>query len=471
MKTKARQKLMLTGTCCLLALMITSCSQNWPQFRGPEYNMVARAKNLPDTWGPSENIRWSTPVDGESWTSPVVWGNKVFFTAAIPVKVAPEPERQAPPPPRPPAEAAGNAGNAQNPPPPPQSRPDPSEDLSYLQTVYRWEVCCLDLETGAVMWRTIAKEGSPGGNKHRATNYASETPVTDGQRLYVYFGNNGLYCYDLEGKLLWEKDLGSYFTLNGWGTGSSPVLYQDRLFVQVDNEENSFLVALDAETGDELWRKDREESTNYSTPMIWKNSLRTELVTGGQTARSYDPRTGELLWELELAGYYNIPSPVATQDLLYLGNTAFRDKPGTMFCVQAGAEGDITPAEGETTSSGVLWSNPDAPTSNPSPLLYEGLLYLVSNRGGEITCLDAANGDLVYQEKIDNVAACWASPWAHEDKIFFTDEKGVTQVLKAGRDFEVLHQNVLEDKVWASVAVTKDAYLLKGTGQIYCIAD
>jgi outer membrane protein assembly factor BamB len=131
----------------------------------------------------------------------------------------------------------------------------------------------------------------------------------------------------------------------------------------------------------------------------------------------------------------------------------------------------ITPAEGETTSSGVLWSNPDAPTSNPSPLLYEGLLYLVSNRGGEITCLDAANGDLVYQEKIDNVAACWASPWAHEDKIFFTDEKGVTQVLKAGRDFEVLHQNVLEDKVWASVAVTKDAYLLKGTGQIYCIAD
>jgi outer membrane protein assembly factor BamB len=469
MKTNACQKLIFPGTLFMLAVLITSCTQNWPQFRGPNSNMIATAKNLPDTWSPSENIRWSADIDGESWTSPVVWGNKVFFTSAIPVKLAPEPERQAPPPPSPPAEAGGNAGNGQNPSPPPQTPPDPKEDKSYLEEVYRWEVSCLDLESGEILWTQVAKEGSPGAKKHRATNYASETPVTNGERLYVYFGMNGLYCYDLDGKLLWEKDLGAYFTLNGWGTGSSPVLYKDLLFVQVDNEENSFLVALNAETGEELWKKDREETTNYSTPIIWRNSLRTELVTGGKTARSYDPDTGELIWELKVAGYYNIPSPVAGQDMLYLGNAAYRDTPGTLFCVRAGAEGNISPAEGESTSSGVVWSNPDAPTANPSPLLYEGLLYLLGSRGGEFTCIDAATGEQVYKEKIDNVAACWASPWAYQDKIFLTDEKGVTQVLKAGRDFELLHQNVLDDKIWASVAVTRDAYLMKGTEKIYCI--
>lgn len=331
MKTNARQKLIFTGTLFMLVLMFTSCTQNWPQFRGPDSNMIATAKNLPDTWSQSENIRWSTDIEGESWTSPVVWGNKVFFTSAIPVKVAPEPERQAPPPPRPPAEAAGNADNGQNPPAPPQRPPDAKEDKSYLEEVYRWEVSCLDLETGEILWKEVAKEGSPRTKKHRATNYASETPVTNGKRLYAYFGNNGLYCYDLDGSLLWEKDLGAYPTLNGWGTGSSPVLYKDMIFVQVDNEENSFLVALDAESGEELWKKERDELTNYSTPIIWKNSVRTELVTGGKTARSYDPLTGELFWELEIAGYYNIPSPVSGQDMLYLGNAGYRDTPGTLF--------------------------------------------------------------------------------------------------------------------------------------------
>jgi outer membrane protein assembly factor BamB len=467
MLTYSRKSLILTGTLFLLVLLITSCTQNWPQFRGPENNMVVKAKNLPDTWGEEDNIRWSTEIDGESWTSPVVWDNKVFVTSVIPVKVAPAPQRQAPSPPRPQAESTGTSGNGQN--PPPQRPPNPEEDLSYQQDIYRWEVSCMDLVTGEILWKQVAMEGSPRTKKHRATNYASETPVTNGKRIYAYIGMTGLYCYDLEGALQWKKDLGAYPTQNGWGTGSSPVLYKDMLYIQVDNEESSFVVALDAETGEEIWKKEREEKTNYSTPIIWKNSVRTELVTGGKTARSYDPLTGELIWELEVNGYYNIPSPVAVQDLLYLGNAAYRDTPGTFFCIKAGAEGDITPAEGETTSSGVLWSNPDAPISNPSPLLYEGLLYLLSSRGGEITCIEATTGEQVYKEKVENVAACWASPWAYQDKIFFSDEKGVTQVLKAGRTFEVLHQNTLDDKFWASIAVANDSYLMKGVEKMYCI--
>jgi outer membrane protein assembly factor BamB len=468
MKINSCKTPILTGTLFILVLFITSCTQNWPQFRGAENNLVIAAKNLPDSWSPSENIRWSTGIEGDSWTSPVVWDNKIFVTSAIPVKVAPAPERQAPPP-RPQAEATGTSDSGQNPPPPTQRPPDPEEGQSFLEEIYRWEVSCLDLETGEILWKEVAKEGSPRTKKHRATNYASETPVTNGKRLYAYFGNNGLYCYDLEGTLLWEKDLGAYPTLNGWGTGSSPVLYKDMLYVQVDNEESSFLVALDAESGEEIWKKERDELTNYSTPIIWKNSKRTELVTTGKTARSYDPLTGNLIWELEIAGYYTIPSPVARQDKLYLGNAGFRDTPGTLFCVVAGAEGNISPADGESTSSGVLWSNPDAPTANPTPLLYEGLLYVLGSRGGEFTCIDASTGELVYQEKIENVAACWASPWIYEDKIFFTDEKGMTQVLQAGRNFELLHQNALEDKFWASIAVSNDAYIMKGTEQIYCI--
>lgn len=448
MTTPLKKTQPVPWTLLALLLLLTSCTQNWPQFRGPGNQMIVSSRNLPDTWSQSDNIRWSSDLEGDSWSSPVVWGNRVFITSAILVKAAPTPQPQ-------------------DPLPPPQ---DPPEDLSYLQEVYRWEVSCLDLKSGALLWKQVAKEGSPGAKKHAATTYASETPVTDGKRLYVYFGMNGLYCYDLEGTLLWEKDLGAYPTLNGWGTGSSPVIYKDMLYVQVDNEDHSFLVALKTSDGQEIWRKDRDETTNYSTPVIWKNSLRTELVTGGKTARSYDPRTGELIWELKVNGFYNIPSPVPVQDLLYLGNAGFQDTPGTLFCVRAGAEGDITPPDGESTSSGVVWSNPDAPTENPNPLVYEGLLYVLSSRGGEFSCFDASTGEPVYQEKIPQVAACWASPWAYEDKVFFTDEKGVTQVLKAGRNFEVLHQNVLDDKIWTSVAATRDAWLMKGTEKIYCIA-
>ncbi len=426
-------------------LLIPACTSNWPQFRGPEQNMIANAKSLPDKWGEETNIRWTTAINGDSWTSPVVWGNKVFVASAAPVKVSPPQERQ------------------------PGDQQPQEEDKSYLQDIYRWELSCFDLNSGKELWNQVAREGNPRTKKHRAHNYAGETPVTDGKRLYVYFGMTGVYCYDLNGALLWEKDLGAYASLNGWGTGSSPVVYRDKLYIQVDNEENSFLVALDTGTGDEVWRAERDEKTNYSTPYIWKNSLRTELIAGGQTALSYDPETGEVLWKLHVKGYYNIPSPVGDREHLYLGNTAWRDTPGTMFCVKAGGEGDITPEEGETTGEWVIWSNPDAPTANPSLLYTGGLLYQVSSRGGTITCFDAATGEQVYSEKIEGVGACWASPWIWEGKVCFTDEKGVTRVFKAGRTFELLHENTLDDKFWASVAITKDAYVMKGVEKLYCI--
>lgn len=426
--------MILMGACNNL-----SNSTNWPQFRGPDVNMIAIGENLPLEWGENLNVAWTYEVEGDGWASPVVWGSMVFVSSAVAEKITKPGE-----------------GEEEN------------QDL-FKSDLYRWELSCVDLETGNEIWKKVVRKSSPRTNKHRNTNYASETPVVDGERIFVSLGMNGLYCFDMDGELLWEKDLGAYETQNGWGTGSSPLLYEGKLYVQMDNEEQSFLVALDPENGEEIWKVDRDENTSYGTPFIWKNSEGTELVTGGLRARSYDPATGDLIWELQMDGRYSIPGPVASSDHLFMGNAGFRDVPGTFFAIKAGAEGDITPDSLSLSSEGLAWFNPDAPTGNPSPLLHEGLLYLLSSRGGELACLDAETGEIVYKAKLDGVGACWASPWVHGDKIFFTDEKGVTRVIRAGKEFELLHENSLDDRFWASMATTGDAYLFKGDKKLYCI--
>ncbi|OFY64591.1 MAG: hypothetical protein A2Y71_17135 [Bacteroidetes bacterium RBG_13_42_15] len=439
-------------------LLITACSkqQNWPQFRGPESNMLTTAKNLPEEWGNDKNVAWTYKMDGPGWSSPVVWGDKVFITSAVPIKMNPVPERGPMP---------GQPG--QNPPqgPPPQE----VIDTSYLQEIYRWQVTCIDLKTGEELWKQTAYEGAPKTGKNPNSTYACETPVTDGKRVYAYFGMHGLFCFDVNGNLLWEKNLGVFNTQRGWGTGSSPLLYRNVLFIQNDNEENSFIAALDAATGEEKWRVRRDEKTNYSTPIIWKNKIRTELITAGKTARSYDPETGKLLWELKTGGEQAIPSPVGNQDMLYVGNAGGREVKGFLFAVKAGAEGDITPADSGMLSEGVAWINPDANIGNASPLLYNGKLYIISSRGGEILCLDASDGEVVYKGRVPGLGAVWASPWVYNNKVWFFDERGLTLSLSAGDTFEYASDNRLDDKFWASVAITDNAYLFKGVEKLYCV--
>lgn len=437
---------------CVLAIF--SCkpkTSNWPQFRGIQNNMLASGDNYPENWNDSLNVAWSTVLAGSGWSSPIVCGEQIFITSAFQEKAAPVNEPVAQPNP------------AQGPPPP------PADDSTYLQEVYRWELTCFDLKTGKELWKQVAHTGSPRAKKHAGSTYACETPVTDGQRVIAYFGMTGVYCFDLQGTLLWEKDLGAFNTQNGWGTGSSPVLYQDMLYIQVDNEEQSFLVALDAATGAEKWRVARDEKTTYGTPVIWKNNKRTELVTTGETARSYDPATGKLLWELNMEGLMSIPSPVYDRDRIYLGNAGGRDHPGVIYAVKAGAEGNITPADSGLVSNGVAWTVRNSIISNPSPLLHDGLLYLLSGRSGEMQCLEAASGELVYLEKMEKVAACWASPWVAENEIYFYDERGNTRVIQAGREFKELRQNSLDDKFWASAAITNDAYLFRGAKKLWCV--
>lgn len=453
----------------LILFVIISCNQ---QGGISQFRISQTGNDLPEEWSPDKNIRWTYDLEGRGWSSPIVSGDKVFITTACNETTPPKPEEDVPPPPPPPP----NAGQRPGPPPVqgqgrPQGPPPPrQEDTTYKHEVYRWDVICLDLKTGKELWKQVAHRGNPRTGTNPGNGYAAETPATDGKRVYAYFGMTGIFCYDLNGTLLWQKDLGAYKTQNSWGTGSSPVLHNGLLYIQVDNEESSFIVALDALSGSEKWRVARDEKTSYSTPFIWTNKLRTELVTGGLVFRSYDPATGNLLWECKVGGRYSIPSPSADNEKIYIGNAGGPDKPGNLFAIKAGATGDISLADSTVTQNEwVAWSVPDAGTGNPSPLLYNGRIYLLSSRGGDIKCFDATTGSIIYKEKIDKVAACWGSPWVFNDKIHFTDERGITYIFKAGEKFELISQNRISDKFWTSPGIGGDSYLFKGVKKVYCV--
>jgi len=452
----------------LALLFAVSCTNSvpenyWPQFRGPENNMVTKGGNLPETWRGNQNIRWTFDMTGESWSSPIISGDKLFITSAFQENKSNAASGPMGPPP--PQNQANPRENGQAPPPP--SRDD---DKSYLNDIYRWELTCISLKTGKELWKQVVFKGSPKIKKHPVSTYACETPVTDGKRIYAYFGAVGLFCYNFDGTLLWKKEPGAYNTQRGWGTGSSPAISNGILYILNDNEENSYLTAFDATTGDEIWRVARDEKTTYSTPVVWKNKTRTELVTLGKTARSYDPQTGKLFWELKIGGEQAIPAPVYDNECIYLGNAGGREVSGTLFCVKAGAGGDITPADSGLVSNGVKWAVRDAGLASPSPVLYDGLIYILAGRGGELNCFEAATGNRVYRQKTDKTGSCWASPWIHNGKLYFYDEKGVTQAVKTGKKFEAVASNSIDDKFWASVAIAGDAYVFKGVKKLYCVS-
>lgn len=461
--------------CISVMIIAASCSQkqNWPQFRGPDGDMIAAGKNLPETWGSDKNVKWTYEIKGTGWSSPVVWGNRVFIASTFPEKVAPAPQ-MGPDGPRP--DEDDDHEPAQNPPrqgekpqqgPPPPARQQ-APDTSFRQEIYQWNITCVDLNTGKEIWKKTAFRGAPRIGKHQLNSYSNETPVTDGKRVYTYFGMTGLYCFDMDGNPLWQNDLGGYATQNNWGTGSSPVLYKDVLYIQVDNEEHSFIVAIDAATGNEKWRTDRDEKTNYSTPFVWVNKTRSELIAGGKTVRSYDLNTGKLIWELKAGGDQAIPSPVADMNHLFVGNESDERVKGNFYSVKAGAEGDITPKDSLSPGQWIEWSTPDAGLGSGSPLLYKGLIYNIGGRG-EITVSSAADGKQVYKKRINGMGAVWSTAWACNDKIFFYDEKGVTHVIKAGKQFGQVDENKLGDKFWASAAIVGDKLVFRGVEKLWCI--
>ncbi len=336
---------------------------------------------------------------------------------------------------------------------------------------YRWKVMCLNAATGETIWEQTAREGRPTIKIHPSNTYASETPVTDGERVIAYFGMTGVYCYDLAGNSNWKKDLGTYPTQYGWGTGSSPLLFGDRVYIQCDNDKASFLVALEKETGDELWRVERDEKSNWSTPYIWKNKVRTELVTaGGNQVRSYDPATGDLLWFMKGNGR-TATTPSGDEELLYVDSyDRLTGGTGVFAAIRSGASGDISLAGKETSNPHVAWSVPLRGQRVASPTIYRDCVYVLEQNTGIVRCLNAATGDEHFRTRLPEASGFTASPLANDGKIFCLDQNSRNFVMEAGPELKLIATNTLDGEMcWASPAVVGDRLLIRTVDQLYCI--
>jgi outer membrane protein assembly factor BamB len=431
-------------------------AENWSQFRGSTGDGAATQSKPPVEWASDKNVAWKTRIPGFGWSQPVVWGERIFVTTAVTDKQPrPNPNDWSP------GDGLGGLsaflGSVRKPP----------------AVEYRWMVVCLDRATGKVIWEQVARTGRPTIPIHARNSYATETPVTDGERVIAYFGMTGLYCYDVSGNLLWSKDLGTFPLQMDWGTGSSPVVHDGRVYVQCDNDKASFLVAHDARTGDELWRVPREERSNWSTPYVWKNKQRTELVcAGGTKMRSYDPATGKVLWEMAGSGRCS-SSPVGSAELLYVNSgDRLTGQRGILAAIRPGGTGDISLAPKSTTSEFVAWSVALTGGRVASPLLVRDCLYLPEQQGGLLRCLDAQTGMQHFRERLPGAVGFTASPWSADDKVFCLDQNGTTFVLAAGPKLEVLATNKLDDELfWSSPAVAGDAHLIRGIDHLYCIEE
>jgi outer membrane protein assembly factor BamB len=405
---------------------------NWPQFRGPAATGVANGQHPPITFDgkTGANVRWKTPLPGLGHSGPVIWGDRVFVTTAVSSG-----ERD-------PKVRTGNYGDV-------ESVNDSSE--------HTWQVLCLDRDTGKILWTQTAFKGVPKIKRHLKGSQANCTPATDGKRVVACFGSEGLYCYDFAGKLLWKRDLStidSSFAIDRqyeWGFGSSPVLHDGLVILQFDLSRDSFIAAYSLDDGSRVWSTPRDEIPSWSTPTVWKNSRRTEIVTNAaQYARGYDPATGKELWRLAKKSEITVPTPVPGDDLIFVvsGNRPIQP----IFAIRPGASGDISLKEGQTSNEHIAWGKLRGGPYMPTPIVYGPHLYVCSN-AGVVTCYEANTGKVVYRERIGGESYT-ASPVAADGRLYFISEQGQVRVVKAGAAFELLAVNDVGDVCMAPPAIS-----------------
>ncbi len=416
---------------------------HWPQFRGADSLGVADGSKFPDRWGTNQNVAWKIEIPGRGWSSPIVWGDRVFVTSVA------------------------NEGDSEE---PKKGLYFGGERKETPKSAHRWLVLAYSLKDGRELWRREVRRGAPSNPLHVKNTYASETPVTDGERVYASFGNVGLFCFDLAGKALWSTNWPPVQTRYGWGSAASPVLRDGRLFLVNDNEDQSFMVALDSKTGRQLWKVNRDEPSNWATPYVWQNEKRTELITPGRKkVRSYD-LNGNQLWEFDGMSSIVIPTPFSKFGLLYVCSGYVGDKTRPVFAIRPGASGDISLKAGETNNASVAWYQPTAAPYNPSPLLYGDLFYVLFDFGF-LSCHDARTGRQVYEKQRvrEEPTSFTASPWAANGKIYALSEDGDTFVFRAGSEYDLLHKNSLNEMCMATPAIARDRLLIRTMTKLYCI--
>lgn len=462
------------GLVLAIWMPILVVAEDAPQFRAQSVPVQGDESKFPVEWSKDKNVGWKSSIPGYAWSCPIVWNDKVFVTTAVSNKaIKPKPGMggmgggDGPP-----GGGRGPGGGKRGPGNPGGGGRGPGGPGGFggklPDAVYKWEVYCLDARDGKVIWKQTAAEKKPAIPIHSTNTYATETPVTDGERVYAFFGAAGIHCFDMDGKKLWDKDLGNFKISAGFGPASSPALLNGKLFLQCDNEDKSFLVGLDARSGKELWKVDRADRTSWSSPFVWKNKVRNELVVlGSKKVRGYDPETGKVFWELVSESEGFKASPTGDSERVYFGNSG-RMSPGTIYCVKAGANGDITPREGDTSSEGVVWSIPRTGPNMASPLVYRDHVYVLE-RGG-LSCYDSKTGKPLYQkERLTGARSFTSSPWAYDGKVFLLDEDGQTFVVEAGDKFKLLGKNKIDDMFWSTPAIANGVVYLRGLDHLYAI--
>jgi outer membrane protein assembly factor BamB len=421
---------------------------SWPSFRGAQAAGVADGQHLPDRWDvkTGENILWRTTIPGLAHSSPVVWGDRVFVTSAV----SQDPKATFKP---------GLYGDG-----------DASEDRSR----HRWMIYAIDKRSGRMVWERVAHEGVPENKRHVKSTYASATPATDGRLVVAWFGSQGVYAYDVNGNFRWKVDfgrvdMGAYdIPTYEWGPASSPVIWNGLVILQCDTQADSFVLALDAATGQTVWKTERDELPSWGTPTIVTTPVGPELVTNAANfIRGYDPKTGKERWRLGGSSKITAPTPFAADGLIVVASGRAPERP--VFVVRPGAEGDITPPRGQTTSAGVLWSKTGRGSYMPTPLAYNGVLYVLANNG-VFDAYALKTGDEVYRQRAPHPGSGFsASPVAADGKIYLAGEDGDVIVIAAGPTFTHIATNPMGELLMATPALSDGVMYVRSAQSLFAI--
>jgi outer membrane protein assembly factor BamB len=406
---------------------------NWPSFRGLNASGVAEGYPLPSTWDAtaSKNILWKTPIPGLGHSSPIIWGNRLFVSTAISGVRNPELK----------VGLYGDIGSVKD------------------DTPHRWVVYCLDKLTGKILWEKTAYTGVPKVKRHPKSTHASATLATNGRNVVAFFGSEGLYCFDMDGNLIWKKDLGlldsGYYVVPDaqWEFGSSPAIYQGMVLIQCDVLKNSFIAALNLKDGKEVWRTTRDDVPTWGTPTVYDNGKTAQMIVNGyKHVGSYDVATGKELWRLKGGGDIPVPTPILSKGMVFITNAHGQFAP--ILAIRLTAEGDISLKGDETSNPYVAWSYPRDGAYMITPLVYGDYLYSCKNNG-VLYCYEAISGKKLYQERLGNGTTGFsASPVGGDGKIYFSSEDGDIYVVKAGPAFEILANNPMGAVCMASPAIS-----------------
>lgn len=423
---------------------------NWPQFRGPGASGVSEGGPAPANFDAvkATNLKWKTAIPGLGHSSPVAWGNRIFITTAVSSAAKDETR-------------FGLYGDVA------PVKDDPK---------HTWKVYAIDSQTGKILWERVASEGLPKVKRHPKSTHADSTPVTDGKYLVALFGSEGLFCYDLKGKLLWKQSLGVldagwfYDPDYQWEHGSSPIIYKNLIIVQADVQKDSYIAAFDIKTGKQVWKTGRDEISSWGTPTVYEGKARAELIANGSKAvRGYDPLTGKELWRLSPNSEITTPTPFVAHDLIFVTSGYAPIQP--IYAIKPGANGDISLKDGKESNEFIAWSKKRGGPYMPTPVVYGDYLYTCSNQG-VLTAYNARTGERVYQERLGGKGGAFtASPIASDGKIYLSSEDGDVFVVKAGAKYELLATNPVGEVMMSTPAMSGGMFIVRGVKHLFAFSE